>query len=60
MHIYIYGCVLKQLIKNHKTYIFSFLLVRASTCFMGVEDQNIALVHVITFPSVKKTTNFTC
>ena len=25
------------------TYFFLFLLVRASTCFMGVEDQNIAL-----------------
>ena len=39
---------------------FAFWLVRASTCFMGVEDQNIALVRANTFPSVKKTTNFTC
>ena len=32
-------------LKNNIKYFFFYLLVRASTFFMGVEDQNIALAR---------------
>ena len=39
---------------------FAFWLVRASACFMGIEDQNIALVRFDTCLMGEKTTDFTC
>ena len=46
--------------KFHNKYLFFFLLIRAITCVMGVEDQNIALARTKACLMTGKATDVTC